>query len=334
MISSKQYKISIVIPVYNVAPYLSACVDSIVRQWNGMNDVEIILVDDGSTDTSPEICNSYSDKFENVTVIHKENGGLSDARNAGIKAASGEWLLFVDGDDYIADNSLSGILDIAKQDGNTDLIFLRISKVFPDGRKEDITENIERSKLWNVPKEKALEYLATLPKFPGSACAKLIKRRVLLQNAHLFEKDLLSEDIDFMIGLILICSRFDYCPQEYYCYRQNREGSITYKMRVDNIRSLLAIIRKWAGLAESKFRQYDKFIYAFMCYEYAVLLGVFGLLSEIDSAEKKRIWIEIKNFRFLLKYARGSHARAIAFASRIVGLRCTAFVATKYIQLR
>jgi glycosyltransferase involved in cell wall biosynthesis len=332
MASAKQDTISIIIPVYNVAPYLNACVDSIVRQLKDTGDTEIILVDDGSTDASSEICDSYSDEFENITVIHKENGGLSDARNTGIRAASGKWLLFVDGDDWISPHSMSAIAGIAKKSDDADLIFLQSSKVFPDGRKVDMTKNIDRRGIWNVSKEKAIEYLASLSKFPGSVCAKLIKRRVLTENAHLFEKDLLSEDIDFMTGLILICSRFDYCPQEYYCYRQNREGSITHSIREDNIDSLIAIIRKWVRLARSEFKQYDQFIFAFMCYEYAVLLGVFGLISEIDPAEKRRIWIEIKNLKFLLKYARGSHARAIAFASRMIGLRCTAFAATKYIQ--
>jgi glycosyltransferase involved in cell wall biosynthesis len=332
MIASPKHLISIIVPVYNVALYLRTCVDSIVRQL--ADCVEVLLVDDGSTDESSEICDAYAERFENIKVIHKENGGLSDARNAGIRASSGKWLLFIDGDDCIEEHSLSVILDIAKEDRHEDLVFLQISKVFSDGHKEDIGENMEREKLKGASKENALDYLTSLPKFPGSACAKLIRRAVLIQNEHCFEKGLLSEDIDFMMGLMLYCSRFDYCPQEYYRYRQNRIGSITYKANMENLHSLLGIVKKWVKLAQSDHKEYSKYIYAFMAYEYAVLLGVFGLATKAAPDGKQRLWLEIQNLEFLLKYARSSRAKMLAIMCRVMGLKFTAWAATKYLQWR
>ncbi|MDY5641403.1 MAG: glycosyltransferase family 2 protein, partial [Candidatus Faecousia sp.] len=92
-------KVSVVIPVYKVEPYLRRCVDSVLAQT--LSDLEIILVDDGSPDHCPEICDEYALTHQNIQVIHKTNGGLASARNAGMRIAQGEYILFVDSDDWI-----------------------------------------------------------------------------------------------------------------------------------------------------------------------------------------------------------------------------------------
>lgn len=103
--------VSVVIPIYNVAQYLSQCVDSVLSQ--SYQDLEIILVDDGSTDECPKICDDYQQKDVRIRVVHKENGGLSDARNAGMKKATGEWTLFVDSDDWIDQEAIAKLYQFA-----------------------------------------------------------------------------------------------------------------------------------------------------------------------------------------------------------------------------
>ena len=98
----KKVKISVVIPVYKVEAYLERCVTSVLNQ--SMNDLEVILVDDGSPDHCPVICDEYANQDERVKVIHKENGGLSSARNAGLKKACGEYISLIDSDDFVAPN--------------------------------------------------------------------------------------------------------------------------------------------------------------------------------------------------------------------------------------
>ena len=95
--------LSIVVPVYDVEQYLPRCIDSILEQT--FTDFELILVNDGSTDNCPIICDEYADKFDRIKVIHKENGGLSDARNTGINKASGKYISFIDSDDFIVENT-------------------------------------------------------------------------------------------------------------------------------------------------------------------------------------------------------------------------------------
>lgn len=96
--------ISVIIPIYNVAQYLSQCVESVLSQL--YKELEVILVDDGSTDDCPNLCDDYEEKNPRVRVIHKKNGGLSDARNAGMKVATGDWIYFVDSDDWVAQDAI------------------------------------------------------------------------------------------------------------------------------------------------------------------------------------------------------------------------------------
>lgn len=131
-----QPKLSIVVPIYNVEPYLRKCVDSLLAQ--DMDDYEIILVDDGSTDSCPEICDEYAAGIHNtsihntcsIRVIHQENAGLSAARNTGIKAARGTYLMFVDSDDYIEPNVLTGLIAQMERD-NLDVLRYRLQYVNP-----------------------------------------------------------------------------------------------------------------------------------------------------------------------------------------------------------
>ena len=105
--------LSIIIPVYNVEAFIGQCVGSILRQ--NSREFEIILVDDGSPDKCPEICDKYALQHKNVTVIHKKNGGLISARKAGVKAACGKYITFVDSDDWIAADYCSNLIRVIKE---------------------------------------------------------------------------------------------------------------------------------------------------------------------------------------------------------------------------
>ena len=96
--------VSIIVPVYNIEKYINRCIDSIIKQ--SYKKIEVIIIDDGSTDNSSKIIDNYPQKDSRIKVIHKENGGLSSARNEGMKYASGDFLCFIDGDDYIDDEQI------------------------------------------------------------------------------------------------------------------------------------------------------------------------------------------------------------------------------------
>ena len=200
-------KISIVVPIYNTAQYLCQCIDSILNQE--FKDYEIILVDDGSTDTSPMICDYYAHMYGFITVIHKKNGGLSDARNEGIKHASGQYILFIDSDDYIFNNSLSHISNTIDE-SHIDVIFLEAVKVYPDNTIINLNDGYKKEYIYEKSQIDVLKHISNLPKFPGSACTKLVKRTLISDNKLYFERGLLSEDIDWTIRLLLSAHNFNY----------------------------------------------------------------------------------------------------------------------------
>ena len=113
--------VSIIVPVYNVKGYLKRCLDSLTQQT--YEKIEILLIDDGSSDGSGAICDSYAEKHENVKVVHKNNGGVSSARNLGLEKASGDYILFVDSDDWIERDAVENLVNVAVENNSDIVIF-------------------------------------------------------------------------------------------------------------------------------------------------------------------------------------------------------------------
>ena len=305
--------ISVVIPVYNVEKYLHECILSIINQ--DYNDIEIILVDDGSTDSSGEICDYYRAKCSNINVIHQANGGLSDARNVGIKESKGDYLLFVDSDDYIERNSITELVECIKQYNEPDVVFLEAFKVFVDGRTEGLGDNYDSILNNNQSKEVVLKHIASLPKFPGSACTKMIKLDLIRRKKIYFKKGLLSEDIDWTIKLLLSAGSFAYCDIPYYYYRQNREGSITNNVIPKRVQSLLYIIEKWSDKNIEK--KYQKEINSYLAYEYVIAMYIY---SKLKKKERKKIKGEMKKNQWILKYGRNKKVILSSIVVSVAGI--------------
>lgn len=289
-------KISIIIPVYNVEKYLEQCVKSILYQ--SYENKEIILVDDGSTDNSPKLCDELASENKCVNVIHKKNGGLSDARNKGIEKASGDYILFVDSDDFIEENSLKYIADIVNENP-ADVVFLEAQKYFENGTQIPLGDGITKESVYKKSKDEVLSFISQCPKYPASACSKLIKSELFDNSEVLFEKGLLSEDLDWTLKLLLKAETFDYCNKMYYNYRQNRVGSITNIADIKKIQDMIYILEKWAKIAQEKPINEKNFILSQMAYELPIIIYLYGQLKkEYRSQFKNRI----NNLLFLLKY--------------------------------
>lgn len=137
--------ISVVVPVYNVEHYLKKCVDSICHQT--YRNLEIILVDDGSTDCSGSLCDEFATSDSRIRVIHKSNGGLSDARNAGMELASGEWWMFVDSDDYIAPDTVETLL-LAAVENHCEIAVCNMMRIYEDGKQEPFYCPVTEPTIW------------------------------------------------------------------------------------------------------------------------------------------------------------------------------------------
>ena len=167
--------ISVIVPIYNVAPYLRKCVDSLLVQ--DILDYEIILVDDGSTDSSGTICDEYAEKYSQVSVVHKENGGLSDARNVGLNHTSGEYVIFMDSDDFWSDkDDLTKLVDVAKESPECDFIGFNCSYFNDTDGKVVPWVNYNNEIITPIESNNCIDKLVKSGTFPMSACMKLIKR--------------------------------------------------------------------------------------------------------------------------------------------------------------
>ena len=222
-------KVSVIVPVYNAEAYLSQCVDSVLAQT--VRDIEVILVDDGSTDASPAICDAYAEKDARVKVIHKPNGRASSARNAGIRAAAGEYVAFVDSDDWIAPEMYERMLAAGADVCLCDYVRFRGTQEFPFTQpniregfydKEQIRKEIYPHLVMD-----GVEYPITI-----SNWALLIRRRVLVENSIFYREDIhVSEDSPFGSEALYCAGSFAYLKGErLYHYRMTAGStSSTYK---------------------------------------------------------------------------------------------------------
>ena len=208
----KNELISVIVPVYNVERYLDKCIESICRQT--YEALEIILSDDGSSDASGAICDAWAEKDSRIRVIHKENGGLSDARNAGIDIARGSWLMFVDSDDTITPDTVERLY-FAAMENDCEIAVCNILRIFDDGTTEPFYQPVPTPTVWD-----GLQRFETLKQ--PSACNKLF-RADLFRDVR-FPKGKFYEDTFIYHILAHRASRIALTGHDGYCYLSRRES--------------------------------------------------------------------------------------------------------------
>lgn len=309
---------SIVVPVYKVEKYLSQCVDSLINQ-DYKGEYEIILVDDGSPDRCPELCDEYAAKYEKIKVVHKPNGGLSDARNAGTKVAKGEYVTFVDSDDFWKDaDVLTGVDKIIKDNNHPDVVVSDFYKYYEDSNKYVMPPFISDVKMNGEPKIEVLKYLFfSQADMKMSACQKFAFRELLTSIP--FTKGLLSEDIDWSLKLYPIVSSICVYDKPYYCYRQNREGSITNTASQRSFDSLVQILDKWsAEIPKLNIPNEEKDIYmGYLAYQLSIVILLLGVS---DPNKREHNLLAIKRHIGLFDYPVNFKTRKVKLLTKLVGI--------------
>lgn len=254
-------KLSVIVPCYNVEDYLEKCVDSIIS--NNISDMEVILVNDGSKDNTLKLIKKLEKKYKCIKVVDKVNGGLSDARNAGMKVAKGKYIAFVDSDDSVNENMFVEMLKKAEE-GDFDLVTCCTKMVYDDhdlnvgtGYENDlIGKDAIKNQMYD---------------FYPAAWNKLYKKDVLKEIE--FKKGYVYEDVEFIYRLLPNLNSIGYVPGYYYNYMQ-REGSITYTYNdklyhmVDNFDTIIKYYKE-----NNIFDEYREEIeYVFMRYAFATFI--------------------------------------------------------------
>ncbi len=292
-------KISIIVTIYNLEKY----------------------VNDGSIDESHNICLCYANKNKNIKYYEIENSGLSEARNFGLLKSSGEYIMFVDGDDYL--HTKYDIYNIMKfVTKKTDVLQYKMLYAYKN-KKLKILNDINVSK----KEERQLFELISNSQLSVSACDKIVKRTFLIKNSISFEKNLLSEDIDWSLKIYYHKPKLKIINENVYVYRKQREGSITFEKKHKHIDDTKWIIEKWKNLDYKNNLKYKLVVHHYLAY----LLTVYMLY--INYKNKKDVDFLKKNLH-LLEYDLNYKVRLVNKTKKIIGLYLTVKIMKVYDYLK
>lgn len=307
-------KLSIIVPIYGVEQYLRKCMDSLLAQDLPSSEYEIILVDDESPDACPQICDDYAAAYENIRVIHRENGGLSATRNSGIEIAQGDYLMFVDSDDYIEPNVLSVLMAQVERE-NLDVLrfdFRNVNEQYEEFHpNKDPKRDVDFSQLVTDGETFLNERLG-----PGCYAWQFILRRDLILSEKmsnikyqmsnskniLFTPEIYFEDTDWTPRMLLRAKRVASTPMIVYNYLW-RTGSIT--LPTDPIKRKKVLkdkIRLICGFKEQSKLVKDPIWFTWMTSSTA--MGVLGMLAKMPFAERKLYLQELKSLHIFPLYTK------------------------------
>ncbi len=223
-------KISIIVPIYNEEENLRKCIESLINQT--YKELEIILINDGSTDKSKEIIESFKDK--RIVAIHKKNTGISDTRNTGIDKSTGDYIMFVDSDDYLELNCIERLIETAEKE-NSEIVMFNYYLETPSKRIEIKLPKIEAR---NLKEDKDL-----LTKIHLGPCTKIFKSELIKDN--LFPLNLKYEDVPFVVEAVIKAGKISFIPDYLYHYVIKKSGeTITRDERIFDIITICAIVEK------------------------------------------------------------------------------------------
>lgn len=274
-------KVSIIVPVYNVENYLTKCLDSLVKQ--SLSDIEIIVVNDGSKDNSEKIIKEFAQKYpEKIKAFTKENGGLSDARNFGIDRATGDYIGFVDSDDYVTENMFEEMLLLAEKH-HAKMVICNIQKVDENGK---IVQKL--TQLPNMPEKIVLENnFSVFSDISYFACNKLFKKELF--NQKRFKKGVHFEDIQLIPQLLLECDTVVQTQNFHYQYLE-RTDSITKTHTEKGLDMLKAVSDVEQAFSKSSYSHKTIELKNFQIFE-----GVYSFLAYLAYVKKEEIFYSMSD---------------------------------------
>lgn len=323
-------RFSIVVPVYNTEKELERCVRSVTCQ--SCRSFELILVDDGSRDRSGALCDAFSAEDDRIVAIHQQNAGSSAARNTGIQAARGKYLLFLDSDDLWDDASALEKLSNLIDDHPADVICFGVRIYDDDGTF--VKERLPKPYEWaDTSKEAVLRQLVYSNQYFSASYVKAIRREFFVQGDLFFTKGLISgEDGEWSGKVMLRANSIAVLPEAFYKRIRRESGGITSSIGVRNIQDVFRAIKAGTELVEEKAESetLKKLYLEYWAYQYAMLFGLSYRLHK-DSAYGEIIQ-NYQKFRWLLRYDHVKKVRAVRVLVTLFGIRGAIFLLSKIYQ--
>ncbi len=320
--------LSVIIPVYKVEDYLERCVMSVVNQ--NYAPLEIILVDDGSPDRCPQICDELAQRDERIRVIHKANGGLSSARNAGIDAARGDYLTFLDSDDQWNSGKLPLVMEKVASTTAPMCIFRSMS-LYEDGTLAQRQISYYRQEIAEIRTEELYPQMIAEGNMCEAASTKILKRDFVMQHGFYFKPGIISEDVEWMFRVLRKVSLVALVDIPLYIYTENRPGSITQTASVRSVRDTLSIIKDSINFyqlnPDGAVRQWEL---AQCAYLWSIALGIYHNVSRKEAVSLCK---ELKETRKALDLSAHPKSQKVGLLYNILGLSLTSTVLGCYIKL-
>lgn len=326
-------KISIVIPVYNVESYLCECVDSVLAQT--YRDLELILVDDGSKDASPTICDEYAAKDSRVKVYHKPNAGAAAARNDGIRMATGGYVTFLDSDDYWDEtDGLAKIVSKIEED-DPDIVETRLKSIRQSDGVTTPAAAFPLERMRPHDTEHNLLVLIESATYKVHAGLKMIRRSFLLEHELFFPVGVTCEDI--LWGVRISASKPDtsFLNLWTYAYREGRPGSVTSTIKEKNVRDYLYVLKESYAAADGAEPGIGKLLRGYLLYQCMIALAVIENVNAPKAKKKEyRETIRTMCISELKQPAIHPKAEKCRRIYRLIGFRGMAKVLGKYLKFR
>jgi glycosyltransferase involved in cell wall biosynthesis len=302
-----------VIPVYKVEAYLDQCVQSVLDQT--FRDLEVVLVDDGSPDNCGAMCDRWAERDSRVRAVHQKNGGLSAARNTGIRNATGEYVLFLDSDDWWEKDSVLSAIAAQLERTAVDVLSFNYRKSY-NGSVEPAYFSEE------APSSDKVEGLAEIVQqgyWITGACNKAIRRSLLTENGLYFREGITSEDIDWTLRLGLKAQTFAFANVCVFVYRQ-RSASISHSVSAKSVGVLRDNVRRCVALLKDEEPERMEMMQPFVAYQYATMVYNIAVLPK---SERKQFMADVKQMSYLLACSGDSKVRLIYRCKRLMGFSVT-----------
>lgn len=305
--------VSVIIPIYNVDKYIRQCIESVLIQ--SYTRIEVILVNDGSTDTCKSICDEFALLDERVKVIHKENGGAADARNVGVSMAIGDYVIFLDGDDlWNDDNALERLMERQLLKDADVLNYSYIRWFEKKNQKQPYFEKVDAMPSLHSKKEQ-LKYLTEHGLYIASPCNKLIRRRIL--NDIEFRKAVYSEDIEWCAKLLLYANSMDFVCHNFYLYRQH-DSSNRYTITNKKCNDLKDNILRCIRLSEEAPEDVKEALLHYSAFQFGTF---FVVQSQIKKVPDECI-TQMDQYSWILKYHKNNKKLlALYIMCRVIGYK-------------
>lgn len=322
--------LSVIIPVYNAEKYLSRCFDSIITQT--FKDYEVIIIDDGSTDQSPEICDRYAIKDDRFRVFHVKNGGPSKARNTGFLKSEGEYIYCIDNDDYISGEHYFQIIYDSLKKNPVEILQMGASyyresadcivKVLDYIELEDLEINKPSHTIYSLISKR---------KYETSCWTKVIKKDFLIDNDYFFDEELVVEDLDWNMNFLRGIKTYNVlnCSSYMHVFRDGSIAASHGKQSYKNCMDQIVTINRWANYYQTytENKELKTAALSFLCYQMFITMG---RSVKLDKAYQKTVKNELKRMKYLTNYAIEKSQKVLCFVYKILGYQIVSKVLGYY----